>query len=178
MHARAMNDRHRELHSLLATLGHSSRFRIALLLGERERGVGELALAVGLSQSCTTRHVQALERAGIVRSRRDGKRVVVTLRRERPALATLLGLLGEPDGDIVMVDPHIAAPTAPPAADRTARSPGGRRARRKPSPPPPERASEELTHPPAPPSGKHPAPSASEERPARRPSNAIEDFLL
>ncbi len=168
-----MNDRHRELQSLLATLGHASRFRLALLLFERERSVGELASAVGLSQSCTTRHVQALERAGIVRARRDGKRVLVALLRERPALATLLGLIGEPDGDISLVEP-LPRPqperpaAAPPPDSRAPRT----RPRGRPAP------TEERTPAPAPASGKHPAPSASEERPARRPADAIEDFLL
>ena len=178
MHARAMNDRHRELQSLLATLGHASRFRITLLLGERERSVGELAHAVGLSQSCTTRHDQAHERAAIVRTRRDGKRVLVTLVRERPALATLLGLLGEPDGDITMAAPLGSPPSPPPAGPAATRSPGPRGTGRKSAPAPPMPGSEERTPSLAPPSGKHPAPSASEERPARRTPDAIEDFLL
>ena len=174
MHVHAMNDRHRELHSLLATLGHASRFRLALVLVERERSVGELAAAVRLSQSCTTRHVQALERAGIVRSRRDGKRVLVALHRERPALAVLLGLLGEPDGDIEL---PVSLGSAPPGRE-TPRRPGVERARRAAALAADGRANEERTPSLAPPSGKHPAPSASEDRPTRRVPDAIEDFLL
>lgn len=85
-----MNGRHRDVHPLLAALGHASRFRIALCLLEGERCVGDLAVAIGLSQSCTTRHVQALERAGVVRSRREGKRVLVGIEEGRAAVVELL----------------------------------------------------------------------------------------
>lgn len=88
-----MNEAASDLHAMLASLGHASRFRIALSLIQGERCVGDLALAIGLSQSCTTRHIQALERAGLVRSRRDGKRVLVGLDRERRGVAPLIGWL-------------------------------------------------------------------------------------
>jgi hypothetical protein len=60
-------------------------------LAEAERCVGELAVAVGLSQSCTTRHLQALERLGLVEGRREGKRVCFRLRGEAPGVGELLG---------------------------------------------------------------------------------------
>ena len=66
---------------LLAAIGHASRFRLFILLAERERCVTELATNVGLSQSCTTRHLQTLSAAGVVHAQRDGKRVRVRLRR-------------------------------------------------------------------------------------------------
>ncbi len=61
--------------TLLSCLGEVSRYRLVRALAERELCVGELALAVGLSQSCTTRHLQALERAGLVRGQREGRKV-------------------------------------------------------------------------------------------------------
>jgi DNA-binding transcriptional ArsR family regulator len=64
---------------LLAALGDPSRFRIVLELSAKERHVSDLAETIGLSQSCTTRHLQALERAGLVRTRRAGKRVMASL---------------------------------------------------------------------------------------------------
>jgi DNA-binding transcriptional ArsR family regulator len=77
-------------HHLLAAVGHASRYRLFLLLAQRERCVTELAAEVGLSQSCTTRHVQALAAAGAVVAKRDGKRVRVRLRLERAEVAGLL----------------------------------------------------------------------------------------
>jgi DNA-binding transcriptional ArsR family regulator len=75
---------------LLSCLGEASRYRLVQALAGQERCVGELAVAVGLSQSCTTRHLQALERAGVVRSQRDGRKVRFRLRDDDPALEPLL----------------------------------------------------------------------------------------
>ena len=50
----------------------------------------ELAHAIGLSQSCTTRHLQYLEREGLVRGDRQGKRVVFRLRSDRARVRELL----------------------------------------------------------------------------------------
>jgi DNA-binding transcriptional ArsR family regulator len=82
-----------EIHAqpLLACLGEASRFRLVKALAEADRCVGELAEAVGLSQSCTTRHLQALERVGLVRGCREGRRVRFRLRAEVPGLSELLG---------------------------------------------------------------------------------------
>lgn len=60
-----------------------------------ERCVTELATLVGLSQSCTTRHLQALAREGLIRSRRDGKRVLCRLAPDE-ATAAVLALVGSP----------------------------------------------------------------------------------
>ena len=75
---------------LLACLGDSSRFRLVLHLLVSERCASDLALDVGLSQSCTTRHLQVLERAGIVCGTRDGKRVLFRLCREKPNVDGLI----------------------------------------------------------------------------------------
>ena len=82
-----------ETHALpvLACLGVASRFRLVRALAVADRCVGELAEAVGLSQSCTTRHLQALERVGLVKGRREGRRVRFRLRTESPGLGELLG---------------------------------------------------------------------------------------
>jgi DNA-binding transcriptional ArsR family regulator len=80
---------------LLACLGDPSRFRIVLSLLESDRCVTELAGEVGLSQSCTTRHLQFLEREGIVRGDRQGKRVMFRLRSDRPRVLDLLAWVTE-----------------------------------------------------------------------------------
>ena len=74
----------------LACLGVASRFRLVRALAAAERCVGELAEVVGLSQSCTTRHLQALERVGLVKGHREGRRVRFRLRAETPGLRELL----------------------------------------------------------------------------------------
>jgi DNA-binding transcriptional ArsR family regulator len=78
-------------HPVLACLGVASRFRLVRALAVADRCVGELAEVVGLSQSCTTRHLQALERVGLVKGQREGRRVRFRLRAEAPGLNELLG---------------------------------------------------------------------------------------
>lgn len=88
-----MNDRRRDPLVLLAALGHASRYRAVRRLLEGDCCVGELAVAIGLSQSCTTRHVQVLERAGVVRSHREGKRVLIAIARDGAGEDALLDWL-------------------------------------------------------------------------------------
>ena len=85
-----MNDSLLDLHARLACLGPISRFRLALELLVGGRCVSELAAAVGLSQSCTTRHLQCMQRAGLVSRRRAGKRVVFALAPEATGLLVLV----------------------------------------------------------------------------------------
>ena len=54
------------------------------------RCVTELAALIGLSQSCTTRHLQALERQGIVVGERHGKRVFFGLKPDALGLHPVL----------------------------------------------------------------------------------------
>jgi DNA-binding transcriptional ArsR family regulator len=87
-----------DVRPVLACLGVASRFRLVRALAGADRCVGELAAAVGLSQSCTTRHLQALERLGLVKGRREGRRVRFRLSVEAPGLGGLLGLALSEDG--------------------------------------------------------------------------------
>jgi ArsR family transcriptional regulator len=118
-----MQDRLHHLRRQFAALSHSSRFRIVLALCERERFVTELAREVGLSQSCTTRHVQALERAHVIRTRRDGKRVMAALATEHPELAQVVEWLR--DASAGATDEHRPVDAGP------ATAPAGRSPRRK-----------------------------------------------
>jgi DNA-binding transcriptional ArsR family regulator len=94
MHAHAMKEPAEVPRRLLACLSDSSRFRIVCLLVGDERCVTEIARVVGLSQSCTTRHLQALARDRIVRRRRDGKRVLFRLDDRDPSVRGLLAWAG------------------------------------------------------------------------------------
>lgn len=77
-------------HDLLACLADTSRFRLVSALTVGDRCVTELARDVGLSQSCTTRHLQALRQAGLVSAERQGKRVVYGLKADEPRVSSLL----------------------------------------------------------------------------------------
>jgi hypothetical protein len=75
----------------MACLGEPSRYRLVKALIGGPRCVTDLAAEVGLSQSCTTRHLQALERRNVVRGTRDGKRVLYAIQRDRDDLMPLIG---------------------------------------------------------------------------------------
>src|SRR5262247_2645014 len=96
MHVHAMISDLSKLHGALAVLAPPKRFRLLLLMLEGvDRSVSQLAAAVGLSQSCTTRHLQALARAGLVKGMRDGKRVVFRIApRDAAAHAVLASVSG------------------------------------------------------------------------------------
>jgi uncharacterized protein YndB with AHSA1/START domain/DNA-binding transcriptional ArsR family regulator len=65
--------------ALLSVLADPARWRLVALLAERPRSVGVLAQLAGARQPQTTKHLQALERAGVVTSRRVGQRRVYAL---------------------------------------------------------------------------------------------------
>ena len=77
----------------LATLAEPTRFRIVTLLAEAPRTVGEVASLLGALQPQTTKHLQALEHAGVVRIAKLGRRRVASL--DRAAVRELAEHLGE-----------------------------------------------------------------------------------
>lgn len=127
---------------ILACLGDASRFRLVLSLLEHERCVTELAGQVGLSQSCTTRHLQYLEREGLVRGVRQGKRVVFQLRSDRARVRDLLAWVTAASHDGVAqrvsgAEVHTDGPARPGRTGRrAARSRPGRTLRSPHSDPP------------------------------------------
>lgn len=164
MHRHAMKNRHETACRRLACLGDGSRFRLMLALLEARRCVSELAMEVGLSQSCTTRHLQALGREGLVSRERDGRRVCYRASLEEPEVASLLALAM---GGVVAGKPSAAGrDRAAPSRSRRASEAGTGAAHAHPaedSPPAPAEA-----------------PPASQEepvRPALRPGD-LEDYLL
>ena len=66
--------------ALLAALADPARWRLVGMLAERPRPVGVLADLAGARQPQTTKHLQALERAGVVTSQRSGQRRIYALR--------------------------------------------------------------------------------------------------
>ncbi|GLW22644.1 ArsR family transcriptional regulator [Microbispora triticiradicis] len=81
---------------LLTALADPARWRLVSLLAERPRPVGVLAELAGARQPQTTKHLQALERAGLVVSQRSGQRRIYALRSEPlRELAAALGRLAD-----------------------------------------------------------------------------------
>jgi uncharacterized protein YndB with AHSA1/START domain/DNA-binding transcriptional ArsR family regulator len=68
---------------LLAALAEPNRLRIVELLGEAPRPVGEIATRLELRQPQVTKHLQTLERSGLVEMHPLGRRRIYALRRER-----------------------------------------------------------------------------------------------
>ncbi|RFU84639.1 ArsR family transcriptional regulator [Streptomyces triticagri] len=81
---------------VLAALADAARWRLVGLLAERPRPVGVLAELAGARQPQTTKHLQTLERAGVVTSQRTGQRRVYALRSDPLRdLAAVLNLLAD-----------------------------------------------------------------------------------
>jgi DNA-binding transcriptional ArsR family regulator len=59
-----------------------ARREILDLLRERQRSVGEIVAATGLSQPNTSRHLRILREAGLVERRGDGQRRLYSVRPE------------------------------------------------------------------------------------------------
>jgi uncharacterized protein YndB with AHSA1/START domain/DNA-binding MarR family transcriptional regulator len=68
---------------LLAALAEPNRLRIVELLGECPRAVGEIATRLELRQPQVTKHLQTLERTGLVEMYPLGRRRIYALRRKR-----------------------------------------------------------------------------------------------
>src|SRR3954463_14037389 len=66
----------------ITALADPARWRLVRLLAERPRPVGVLAQLAGARQPQTTKHLQTLERAGVVTSRRAGQRRIYALQPE------------------------------------------------------------------------------------------------
>lgn len=169
-----MNTQDRRLHELFAVLAPPRRFELlSLLVQGGDRSVSQLAEQVGLSQSCTTRHLQALETLGLVRGTRDGKRVVFRPHPTDRAAGSVLDSLGGHSPWVPLAE------TGRPVADaRPRRRAAGAGRAPDPAPAAPVQtvipAPETAPSPPRPESAIHSAPAPA---PYRR-RDELEDFLL
>jgi rhodanese-related sulfurtransferase/DNA-binding transcriptional ArsR family regulator len=73
------------LASVAAALGNGRRAEIVDVLAQGERSVDEVAREIQQSRANTSHHLRLLAAAGLVRSRRDGARVVYRLAGDRVA---------------------------------------------------------------------------------------------
>ncbi|HEY3506249.1 MAG TPA: metalloregulator ArsR/SmtB family transcription factor [Actinocatenispora sp.] len=94
----------------LAAVAEPTRFRILELLAARPYTVGEVAEAIGALQPQTTKHLQVLAAAGVVRVHKLGRRRVARL--DRVALARVgryFARLAETDPDDAVLDAYESA---------------------------------------------------------------------
>ena len=73
----------------LKTLAHPGRLRLVSLLLEGRFSVGALAAATELSPTVTSEHLRLLERCGLLRSEREGRRVFYSV--AEPLLGKIIG---------------------------------------------------------------------------------------
>jgi rhodanese-related sulfurtransferase len=73
------------LASVAQALGSGRRAEIVDVLAQGERSVDELAGEIAQSVANTSQHLQVLARAGLVRSRREGRRIIYRLASDRVA---------------------------------------------------------------------------------------------
>src|ERR671919_3064242 len=71
--------------SIAQALGSGRRAEIVDLLAQGERPVDAIAAEIEQSVANTSQHLQVLARAGLVRSRREGTRIIYRLAGERVA---------------------------------------------------------------------------------------------
>jgi uncharacterized protein YndB with AHSA1/START domain/DNA-binding transcriptional ArsR family regulator len=87
--------------ALIAALADPARWRLVELLAERPRSVGVLAQLAGARQPQTTKHLQTLERAGLVTSERTGQRRIYALQSDPlRELAAALDRLADGAGEV------------------------------------------------------------------------------
>lgn len=106
----------------LAAIAEPTRFRIVQLLATAPRTVGEIAAQLGTLQPQTTKHLQAMEAAGVVTVHRLGRRRVMSLRRD--AIEQLAGGLAALAAGIS--DEPVLAQYERAIAEEEARPPGDR----------------------------------------------------
>ena len=99
---------------MLVALAEPNRLRIVELLGTSPRTVGEIASALDIRQPQVTKHLQTLERAGLVEVYPLGRRRVCALRRAALAeVAQWSGALAVPGPDDAALDRYRAGIAAP-----------------------------------------------------------------
>ncbi|HEU5277824.1 MAG TPA: metalloregulator ArsR/SmtB family transcription factor [Gaiellaceae bacterium] len=98
------------LASVAQALGSGRRAEIIDVLAQGERSVEEIAVEISQSVANTSQHLQVLARAGLVRSRRDGTRVIYRLASDQVAelWATIRDVAGRHLAEVsVLADAYL-----------------------------------------------------------------------
>lgn len=94
----------------LAAIAEPTRFRILELLADRACTVSEVQAAIGALQPQTTKHIQALETAGVIRVHKLGRRRIAGIDRDMMTrLAAHFAGLATPSPDDAALDSYGAA---------------------------------------------------------------------
>lgn len=93
---------------LARALGHAHRLELIEHLAQGERSVEALAGKIGQSVANTSQHLQQMRRAGLVATRRDGKRVIYRLA-DAPVLEAVAGLQRLAEANLAEVREVIGA---------------------------------------------------------------------
>src|SRR5688572_33512400 len=81
----AKDDLYDAFASVAKVLGSGRRAEIVDLLAQGERSVDEVAVEIDQSVANTSHHLRSLAAAGLLRSRRDGQRIIYRLTSDRVA---------------------------------------------------------------------------------------------
>lgn len=92
----------KELIAKFKALGDETRFKIYLLLAEKQICVGGLAKALGISESAVSQHLKILRNAGLIKGEKVGYFTHYKVQIE--VLKELEGLIGELVKDTVNVE--------------------------------------------------------------------------
>ncbi|MBO9625326.1 MAG: SRPBCC domain-containing protein [Microbacterium sp.] len=99
-----------DIQRVLAAVAEPTRFRIVDLLAERARTVSEIQEAIGARQPQTTKHVQTLEAAQVIRVHRLGRRRVAQLDRSTMArLGEHFAMLSASESDDAALEEYAGA---------------------------------------------------------------------
>lgn len=94
--------------NLARALGHGHRLELIEQLSQGERSVEALAGKIGQSVANTSQHLQQMRRAGLVATRRNGKRVIYRLA-DGPVLEAVAGLQKLAEANLAEVREVVAA---------------------------------------------------------------------
>lgn len=79
--------------AIISAVANGKRISLIKLLLRAEKNVGDLTLAMGLSQSATSQHLTVLKKAGILDQRKDGVTRYCSINpRLAPTLARLIAI--------------------------------------------------------------------------------------
>jgi rhodanese-related sulfurtransferase/DNA-binding MarR family transcriptional regulator len=109
---KAKDDLYDAFSSVAKALGSGRRAEIVDLLAQGERSVEEVATDIGQSVANTSHHLRSLADAGLLRSRRDGQRIIYRLTSDRVAdlWAALRDVAATHVADIdVLADAYLGA---------------------------------------------------------------------
>lgn len=87
---------HKQNLNLFKALCEETRYRIVEILLEGERCACEIPLLTNKTQSNTSMQLAKLKKLGILKSRRDGKRILYSI--EDPRVCDIFKALGNPKG--------------------------------------------------------------------------------